>query len=315
MWTDEEKRKLVDLYPTHTGKELCELLGKTSGQLRGMKERMNLCGKVTVFTEQEKEIIRDYYLSYPTSIDLEFLSSQLGRRKTSISRYARTIGLTNNSRPPTEATIEKQRMSQLDFMRTDHYKNDILPRNIEILRYYAQNCHPAGMRGKRHRDGVRSRMSEKHRAIWANMSPDEKAKLTKHIKAGILAHGHYRSTTNTYSRCRGGFRDDIECYFRSSWEANVARLFNHLGMLWQYEPTRYVFPDDGDGVLSYCPDFLLTDSGNIVEVKGWMDEKSLIRLQKFKKYYPQEYEKLLLVDEHTYRTIEKDFSNVIQNWE
>lgn len=315
MWTDEEKQKLVELYPTHTDKELCDLLGKTSGQIRGMKERVGLRGKFSALTTYEKESIREYYQSHPSSIDLEFLSAKLGREKTSISRYARAIGLTNNSRKPTESALAKLRLSMSKYRESDHYKNDVLPRCIEILNYYAQNQHPAGMRGKTHTESTRARMSEKHKAIWMNMSDSERSDLLKKIKSGILNHSHYRCTSNAYSRCNGGYREDIGCYFRSSWEANIARLFNYLGIIWEYEPTRYSFPDVGDGVLSYCPDFFLTDTQSIVEVKGWMDEKSLARLKKLKQYYPQVYEKLLLVDEKRYRTIEKDFSKVISNWE
>lgn len=45
MWNDEEKQKLIELYPDHTDKELCELLGKRITQLRSMKERLGLRGK------------------------------------------------------------------------------------------------------------------------------------------------------------------------------------------------------------------------------------------------------------------------------
>lgn len=44
-WTDEEKQKLIDLYPDHTDAELCEILGKRITQLRSMKERLGLRGK------------------------------------------------------------------------------------------------------------------------------------------------------------------------------------------------------------------------------------------------------------------------------
>lgn len=30
-WTDDEKNLLIELYPTHSNKELCQLLDKTEG--------------------------------------------------------------------------------------------------------------------------------------------------------------------------------------------------------------------------------------------------------------------------------------------
>ena len=44
-WTDDEKQTLIEMYPTHTDNELCEILGKKITQLRGMKERLGLRGK------------------------------------------------------------------------------------------------------------------------------------------------------------------------------------------------------------------------------------------------------------------------------
>lgn len=51
--------------------------------------------------------------------------------------------------------------------------------------------------------------------------------------------------------------------FRSRLEARWAVFFDALGAAWQYEPQGFVI--DGR---PYLPDFLLTDSGTWVEVKG-----------------------------------------------
>lgn len=53
------------------------------------------------------------------------------------------------------------------------------------------------------------------------------------------------------------------CRFRSRLEARWGVFFDHLGINWQYEPQGYVI--DGR---PYLPDFLLTDCGTWVEVKG-----------------------------------------------
>lgn len=315
MWTSAEKDLLIELYDTHTDRDLCSILNKTSGQVRGMKERLGLNRKSHPFTSEEKEIIENYYLCNPDEIDLNKLAAEMGRERTSISRYARSLGLTRTDRPPSSATVEKIKASQEIFRNSQEYIETIKPKCAEMLSYYAKNQHPRGMLGKHHTDEVRKRLSESHRDIWAHMSVDDRMDLVKKIRSGCIAKGVYVATSNTYSRCHGGYRDDLHQYFRSSWEANIARLFNHLGFSWEYEATRFKYDDLGDGVLSYCPDFYIPEIDSWVEVKGWMDEKSVLRLKKFREVYPEQYSKLLLVDEKVYSCISKDLSHVIPHWE
>lgn len=49
------------------------------------------------------------------------------------------------------------------------------------------------------------------------------------------------------------------------------------------------------GTKGYTPDFYLPATGEWVEVKGYLDEKSKIKLKRFKRYYPKEFEKLTCV--------------------
>jgi hypothetical protein len=53
------------------------------------------------------------------------------------------------------------------------------------------------------------------------------------------------------------------CRFRSRLEARWAVFFNALDIPWQYEPQGFLI-----GGVRYLPDFLLTDCGTWVEVKG-----------------------------------------------
>jgi hypothetical protein len=53
------------------------------------------------------------------------------------------------------------------------------------------------------------------------------------------------------------------CRFRSRLEARWSVFFDHAGIAWEYEPQGFVI--DGR---PYLPDFLLTDCGTWVEVKG-----------------------------------------------
>lgn len=315
MWTEEEKGVLLSLYPEHSDAEICSILGKTPGQLRGMKERLGLRAKSNPLKESEKAAIREYYMLNNGALDLQPLSEKINRNPQVISRYARSIGLTNNSRPLTDACLLKQKEARDAFHNTERYKSVILPRSMELLRYYARNKHPRGMLGKNHSIETKDQMSATHKRLWKEMTPEDRAELISKMRSTHIAEGKYRSTRNTYSRCKGGFRKDIGIYVRSSWEANTARLLNHLGLSWEYEPKRFFFPDEKDGVLSYCPDFYLSDLGLWIEVKGWMDNKSALRLWKMKQYHPAVFENLILISEPLYKRISEDFSPFIDGWE
>lgn len=128
-----------------------------------------------------------------------------------------------------------------------------------------------------------------------------------------------------------GTRKDLNQYFRSSWEANVARWFNREGMTWSYEPKVFVFQGIKRGTISYCPDFAVDDGW--VEVKGLLDSKGRTAIRRFKKYYPEEFKKLKAIvgrpgtkaDEFFkslgvpilgyMNELEKEFRDKIANWE
>lgn len=97
---------------------------------------------------------------------------------------------------------------------------------------------------------------------------------------------------------RIGKRDDIiqngkAQFFRSSWEANIARWFNSKGRKWTYEPKVFFFDKVKHGTVSYCPDF--DSDGEWVEIKGMLDRQSQTAIRRFQKYYPDEFKKLKAV--------------------
>lgn len=124
-----------------------------------------------------------------------------------------------------------------------------------------------------------------------------------------------KNTSSPYSRARGGKREDLGGqYFRSAWEANIARFYNFANIKWEYEPRIFVFGAIHKGCVTYTPDFYLTEKDRWVEVKGWMDDKSKTKLARFKKYYPDEYAKLDIIGEKEYREYQK-YSSLIPGWE
>ena len=105
-------------------------------------------------------------------------------------------------------------------------------------------------------------------------------------------------------------RPDLGQMFRSSWEANVARVFKHYNYSWEYEPDR--FKIEGENSLFYWPDFLV-NGNTVVEVKGFWDSDSLKKVSEFHKRFP-EY-KLIIVDSDVYYDIDTFYGEIIECWE
>lgn len=114
---------------------------------------------------------------------------------------------------------------------------------------------------------------------------------------------------------KAGKRSDLgNIHFRSSWEANYARLLNYyrdrfIIKSWEFEPDVL----DLDGI-TYIPDFKVTNINgeeSYHEVKGWMDNDSKKKIEAMKSINPS----LLVIDSEKYNIIEKTYSGVIPNWE
>jgi len=120
-----------------------------------------------------------------------------------------------------------------------------------------------------------------------------------------------------------GWREigDQKCYFRSRWEANFSRYLELLKRdnkikSWFHEPHTFWFHDIMRGVRSYKPDFKVIEndgSHQWYEVKGYVDTKSITKMKRMKKYYPDE--KLILIDSKWFAKNGPTLSRVISGWE
>jgi hypothetical protein len=102
--------------------------------------------------------------------------------------------------------------------------------------------------------------------------------------------------------------------FRSSWEANTARVFNLIGLQWRYEPKRFYLTD----TISYLPDFELLTQPNKwnakwIEVKGLWNRGDKRKLKLFMQLFPEET--LHVIAGKEYRQMAKIFKPLIKNWE
>lgn len=143
--------------------------------------------------------------------------------------------------------------------------------------------------------------------------------------------GRSRKGGNAYRHTRTGYRADLGLVLRSSWEANVARVLTSYGIPFQFEPVVFTYPIKR-GNKAYTPDFFLPATQEWIEVKGYFDDNSRIKMKRFKKYYPDEWAKLTMIISKSskaarelcaelevpvlfYQDIVKVFKDRISNWE
>jgi hypothetical protein len=110
-----------------------------------------------------------------------------------------------------------------------------------------------------------------------------------------------------------GVREDLGHFVRSSWEANIARYYKHIGVAYQYEPKIFYFIGVKNGAVNYKPDFYLPDTDTYIEVKGQMTSVDRTKMKRMKKYHPDV--KVQMIGAEEYKRIEKQYSHLIPNWE
>ena len=99
---------------------------------------------------------------------------------------------------------------------------------------------------------------------------------------------------------KGGYREDLKQFFRSTWEANLARYYNFAGIKWIYEPQEFEFYKIKRGNRFYKPDFYLPEQDIFIEIKGWFRPTDKTKIRRFKKYYPIQFMKLHFIIEDPY---------------
>ena len=111
---------------------------------------------------------------------------------------------------------------------------------------------------------------------------------------------------------KSGERKDLNHKVRSSWEADVARIFIHENMNYQYEPQKFLLKGKEKDT-TYTPDFYLPDLNMYIEVKG--RPLNLDKYYMFKEQYKQ-FECLLITKKefrilisYYYKVLESKFEN------
>lgn len=105
------------------------------------------------------------------------------------------------------------------------------------------------------------------------------------------------------------FRKDLGSFFRSTWEANFARICNYEEEPWHYEAHKFKL---SNGKI-YIPDFYLPYADWYIEIKGYWYESSRNKVDMFKKEYPTKT--LVIIDTAEYKYLTSRYSKIIDNWE
>lgn len=301
---------------------MVERLYSESGSVRRVGEQLGVCAQTiknwlnakgrrlhaSHWSESELNTLRSAYAQAGARVDLRRLARTLCRPYAGVALKASRLGLGDASRSKTPRRKASPPTPLLPWPR------------------WVKHQHPRGMAGKHHNATTKAVIASKGREYWDRC---------KHTKTGIMSLENSQRRSDAmlqrtrlfggqpaYTRCRGGRRADLDNrYFRSAWEANIARYLNWLvgrGEIqsWDYEAETFIFEKISRGSRSYIPDFkVVKRNGDIyyIEVKGWMDQKSKTKLARMARYYPEV--KIELIGAERYRAIQNTVGGLLPHWE
>ena len=298
--------------------EIAIVLNRSIGSVRSKAHRIGI-GNKPFWTKEEEEYLKNNYKSY----NLQQISEHIGREKSNVCRKAKELGIQRNHKK-LENPIGQipWRIKYAHLKKTPEELRKI--NSEKAKRTIAKYGHHKGMLGKIHSEEARKKLSKHMKKQWDNPYSSFNTDEHRQNKSDAL-YNYYKNNDGIvirHSRSKQGKREDLNgLYVRSTWEANYARYLNFLIdnkklFKWEYEPETFYFEEIKRGTRSYTPDFKVWETEQstpyFVEIKGWMDDKSKIRLSRMAKYYPEI--KIELVRKEDYYAI-KQWSRLIPNWE
>ena len=277
-WTDEEVVLLRRLYLLFTRAEIAVMIGRTETAVRAKLYKLVMNTKHPALDPSIRMRIFCVYSS-DKPVDLPALEKELGMLRSNISREARKMGLTD---PTRKRAIDGVAISE------------------RIKKQWATQGHPRGALGMKHTPEAKQKMVAATKRAWEDPNSKFNSKAFRQAASDRMMRMQSMQRGagwNPYSSAKRGRREDLgNIFFRSRWEANFARWLNRLVASrqiksWEHEPHTFWFWNIKRGVRSYLPDFKVTfPDGHHEwwEVKGWMDKKSKTKLDRMKRYFPEE---------------------------
>lgn len=108
---------------------------------------------------------------------------------------------------------------------------------------------------------------------------------------------------------KGGFRDDLGHYVRSSWEADFARVLKYNGLDYDYEPEQFELTLDDGRTVHYTPDFYVKSLDTWFEIKGFMRDMDAMKIKAWQKKFPGR--KLVIIDKEPFAQIQMKYSDLV----
>jgi len=285
-WTNEEIDFLLNNYPQRGLVWCAQKLNRKVSMIRSKAFRLNLK------QDKSSEFFKDW--------QARAAKSKIGKKR------------------PDQALVIKKLHKEGKLLKTAEQKKAV---GLRIRKYIDDNGHPKGALGMKHSEETKQKIGEMSKANYAKLTDEQIAeRIIKMMKTKVkngTAYPERKASWKAEWRTIG----ENKKYYRSKWEANYARYLEWLKSNnqikdWKHEPTTFWFEDIKRGVVSYLPDFLVTElNGNqsYHEVKGWMDPKSKTKLKRMAKYYP--HIKIVLIQKKEYESIKKTMSSIILDWE
>ena len=158
-------------------------------------------------------------------------------------------------------------------------------------------------------------VSEKKGLTWEEYYGEDRAKESKQKLSSSVSDLWLNPEYLEHQKGSGigigksGYREDLGMKFRSTWEANIARVLNYLCVEWKYEPEVFHLSCG-----NYIPDFYLPLFDIWLEVKGFWKKNA-------KNNAKQKYEEFalthntLLLDKEMYYLISENMASRIVEWE
>ena len=316
-WTEAEDAYLAETWKTKGHKAIGEAIGRTEKAVRNRCYRLGLVDGDAKWAPEDIAKLVERYKSATSNeqLNLAKLAAELGRLKSNVSRKARALGLTLQTR---KGVDERQ-------VRVAKYKTAeerAAATGARIKAYIAECGHPRGAAGIRHTAEAKAAISAASRRSNAARTADQLSAYALKSAKTKVANGTYAQPRQR-TTWRGGWRaiGGTNSYYRSRWEANYARHLERLRLAgeiatWRHEPTVFYFEGVQDGAVSYLPDFeviAMDGSTSFHEVKGWMDARSKTKIQRMAEHYPDVM--LVLIDASAYEKLERKVGADTDGWE
>jgi hypothetical protein len=201
--------------------------------------------------------------------------------------YPNAITCVPGTHEHSDSTKEAMRQSKLGTKLSKEHKDNISNGNKgkQVSEDTKQKIREKNT-GKKHTEETKYLLSEMHKG--KQISQETREKISKSLKGRFCGteHSSYGKTlVRNYKGSEYTQVDGTLIHVRSSWELEVCKHLDSLNLNWRYELITYQFTD-----FMYTPDFFVLDENDkivyIIEVKGWMDRRSVHKIEAFRRYHP-----------------------------